>query len=510
MKKIVSVMLVLAMLFTCIPQIAEAKSGVKINKTSVTLTVGETCTLKIIGTNKPVTWSSSKPSIAAVNKNGKVTAKKVGTATITGKVDKKNYTCKVKVNPKKEVVTEAPEATTAPTVTETPGPLPEGKELVGIECLNVTANYNKKTDKDGKGDATLVNFGNTKYMLIDTGLESQWDVLWNCIQNDCKKYPQKGVPATNKYYFRAIVITHNHSDHLGNIVKLLERDDVFVEEIIFSDNATKNGYDKVKKAISGYKENFAKSYSDGGFPKNQLSKYQLREVELDSVNAVKIRKTKKNGKYYHKFKENGTSVKVVGPGKLFKNYRSATETEDANNSSMIVKIVGKCQKENETKEFRALILGDLYYEGLKFETDNFKNIDELEEIYNGDKKPYDFCKYGHHGYRIEGNKAKNAEEAYKKADQKIKDEIGLYNKYIHASYYVFTLSKARLTNTDYSNITSTKVAKMKRNYQAIVTGLKAQTIGITDKKGDYASISIDETSGKMCVRGCCFDGTWVE
>lgn len=70
---------------------------IKLNKTTLTLTKGKTATLKISGTSKKVTWSSSKKSVATVNSSGKVTAKKAGTATITAKVNNKKYTCKVTV-----------------------------------------------------------------------------------------------------------------------------------------------------------------------------------------------------------------------------------------------------------------------------------------------------------------------------------------------------------------------------------------------------------------------------
>ena len=76
------------------------KPSVKLDKTSLTLTKGKTYTLKttVTGTNKTVSWSSSNASVASVDKNGKVTAKTKGTATITAKVDGVSASCKVTVN----------------------------------------------------------------------------------------------------------------------------------------------------------------------------------------------------------------------------------------------------------------------------------------------------------------------------------------------------------------------------------------------------------------------------
>lgn len=71
------------------------EAATKINKKKVTLIKGQTTTLKISGTKKKVKWSSNKKSIASVSSKGKVTAKKKGEATITAKIGKKKYTCKV-------------------------------------------------------------------------------------------------------------------------------------------------------------------------------------------------------------------------------------------------------------------------------------------------------------------------------------------------------------------------------------------------------------------------------
>lgn len=70
---------------------------VKISQKTLTLNVGNSKTLKVSGTNKKVTWSTSQKAVAVVSSEGKVTAKKVGSTIITAVVDKKKYTCKVTV-----------------------------------------------------------------------------------------------------------------------------------------------------------------------------------------------------------------------------------------------------------------------------------------------------------------------------------------------------------------------------------------------------------------------------
>ena len=79
-------------------------TGVSLNKTSLSMTVGNTQTLTATitpsnATNKEVTWSSSNTSVATVSSSGVVTAKAVGTATITVKAKDggKTATCSITV-----------------------------------------------------------------------------------------------------------------------------------------------------------------------------------------------------------------------------------------------------------------------------------------------------------------------------------------------------------------------------------------------------------------------------
>ena len=97
-KKILALFLMLVMLFSISAPLT-AQAAVKLSKTSVSIVVGKTYTLKVKGTKKKVKWSTSNKKIATV-KAGKVTAKKVGKATITAKVGTKKYKCKVTVKPK--------------------------------------------------------------------------------------------------------------------------------------------------------------------------------------------------------------------------------------------------------------------------------------------------------------------------------------------------------------------------------------------------------------------------
>ena len=84
---------------------ATAVTSVALDKTTLALTVGGEGQLTATvapdnATDKTVTWSSDKTSVATVDGSGLVTAVAAGEATITAKAGEKTATCKVTVNKK--------------------------------------------------------------------------------------------------------------------------------------------------------------------------------------------------------------------------------------------------------------------------------------------------------------------------------------------------------------------------------------------------------------------------
>lgn len=110
MKKSIKSVLIIIMAFVlsmststvCLAKTSE-KSKVKLNKSKLTLYVGDTYNLKVSGTKQKVTWTSSNKKVATVNKKGHVVAVGKGKATITAKVAGKKYNCTVNV---KEITSE--------------------------------------------------------------------------------------------------------------------------------------------------------------------------------------------------------------------------------------------------------------------------------------------------------------------------------------------------------------------------------------------------------------------
>ena len=69
----------------------------KLNSSRITLNPGKSYTLKVNGTKLTPAWKSSNSKIVTVNKKGRITAKKAGTAKITATLGGKKFVCTVTV-----------------------------------------------------------------------------------------------------------------------------------------------------------------------------------------------------------------------------------------------------------------------------------------------------------------------------------------------------------------------------------------------------------------------------
>lgn len=104
LKKLASFSMVLSLMMGVFAAPVEVYTARKegLNKSKVTLIVGESVKLKFknVPAGNDITWSSNKKAVAEVNKNGKVKAKKAGTARIAARMNGKTYYCKVTVKKK--------------------------------------------------------------------------------------------------------------------------------------------------------------------------------------------------------------------------------------------------------------------------------------------------------------------------------------------------------------------------------------------------------------------------
>ena len=118
-------------------------SGVSLDKTSLTMTEGDTQTLTATvtpsnATDKSVTWSSNNTSVATVSSSGVVTAKSAGSATITVKTTDGNKTATCSVTVKAKVI-----SVTGVSLDKTSLTLTEGD----TQTLTATVSPSNATDK---------------------------------------------------------------------------------------------------------------------------------------------------------------------------------------------------------------------------------------------------------------------------------------------------------------------------------------------------------------------------
>ena len=152
---------------TCeITVVATPVTSVTLNKTSASVKAGETVTLTATvkpddATDKTVTWSTSDATVATVS-NGVVTAKKVGTATITAKAGDKSATCEI-------TVVSTP--VTAVTLNKTSVSLKAGETVT----LTATVKPDDATDKTvtwGSSDESVAKVENGIVTAIGKGLST--------------------------------------------------------------------------------------------------------------------------------------------------------------------------------------------------------------------------------------------------------------------------------------------------------------------------------------------------
>lgn len=249
-------------------------------------------------------------------------------------------------------------------------PYAASQEYLSVSYIDVV-NSNAES-----GDASLISYKN-KYVLIDGGRSSAYvDKLKHFLVRACK-------PTNGKIVLEAVIVSHNHSDHYGGIVKLLKDTNTF----------------KVKKVI---KSNVApvtalnNACENAGIVKN---------IAINS------------GKYQMKLDD--ASITVYPPTKKFS---TGNASSDVNNSSMIV--IARGPKGNADKH---LFLGDLYYSGIQIAKSKYPEI-----FSNVSSSPYRSCKFAHHGHRGGGGGNLSSE---------VVSEVEWYKKNVNASAYYLSTSR---------------------------------------------------------------------
>ena len=95
LKRFFTFCIAIVMVFSLLGYSGAAQAKVKLNKTTFKMTVGSKIILKVLGTKEKVKWSSNNKRVAIVTSKGRVKARKAGKVTITARLKKKQYKCKI-------------------------------------------------------------------------------------------------------------------------------------------------------------------------------------------------------------------------------------------------------------------------------------------------------------------------------------------------------------------------------------------------------------------------------
>ncbi|WP_406542989.1 Ig domain-containing protein [Clostridium ljungdahlii] len=153
-------------------------TGVTLDKTSASLTEGKTLQLTAAVTpdnavNKKVDWSSSDPTVAKVDENGKVTALKAGTAAITATTEDGNKTaaCDVTViaKPIPQPPQPQPVRVTGISLDKTSANMAEGDTLQLTAVILPKDAANTKVDWSSSDPKVAAVDGNGKVTAIKAG-----------------------------------------------------------------------------------------------------------------------------------------------------------------------------------------------------------------------------------------------------------------------------------------------------------------------------------------------------
>lgn len=123
-KRVVSLLMAVILMLTLLPATpASAKAKTKLSAKSITMTVGDTKTIKLLNSKKGAVWSRENSNINIISetkKKVKIKAVEEGKSIVYALVGKKEYKCKITIKEK-----EKPKNTNTPKPTNKPTPEPE-------------------------------------------------------------------------------------------------------------------------------------------------------------------------------------------------------------------------------------------------------------------------------------------------------------------------------------------------------------------------------------------------
>ena len=148
---------------------AAKKKAPKLSAKKVSISVGQTKTIKLKNGKKAVWSIKSGKKVVSLSKKKKtsvvVKGKKAGSAVVLAKVGKKKLTCKVTVKAKKPIVTKAPTITATPNTnkpstapTATPTAVPTNTPQQGEAVKNIVIDLSKVGDTEFTASPAKIDF----------------------------------------------------------------------------------------------------------------------------------------------------------------------------------------------------------------------------------------------------------------------------------------------------------------------------------------------------------------
>ena len=222
--------------------------SISLNKTSSTMFVGNNETLTATvnpsnASNKKVIWTSSDSTVATVNSSGTVTAKKAGTTTITAKSEDGNKiaTCLITV-------------------------YSDSMDRIKVYFLNTQDSpsmVNAGVTYDSN-ESIIVQTKDNKYILFDTGNEDT--NIYGLIYQKLKQLQNN-----SKIVIDYLIISHLDKDHIGNAVRIINSNNIQVNNLIIkeektfmnNDSSAKKRYNDVVNAANSKGVNVIKKLSEG-------------------------------------------------------------------------------------------------------------------------------------------------------------------------------------------------------------------------------------------------------
>ena len=148
--------------------------GVSLNKTSLTLTEGDSSSLTAIvspsnATNKNVTWASSNSSVVSVDQNGNIKAIKAGSATITVTTKDGGHTAQATITVKAKPVVDTTVSVTGVSLNKTSLTLTEGDSSSLTATINPSNATNKNVTWASSNSSVVTVDANGNIKAIKTG-----------------------------------------------------------------------------------------------------------------------------------------------------------------------------------------------------------------------------------------------------------------------------------------------------------------------------------------------------